>query len=62
MQQTISTKEAAAILQCSTKTIINLIDRGHFPNATKLDPTAKNSPYKIPLDDIEKFRELRQAK
>ena len=57
----LSTAQVAEILQCSEKTVNNLFNRGHFPNAYKLDPTRSNSPLRIPRSDVLAYQE-RQRK
>jgi len=44
--------EVAALLGVSPKTVRNMIDRGHFPGARKIDPTRRNSPYLIPAGEV----------
>lgn len=51
----ISTQEAADILGVSDQTIINWIRDGVFPNAIKLNPAKRNSPIRIPHDDVVVF-------
>jgi len=46
------TGEVAKRLGVTRKTIWNMIQRGSFPNAIKLDPDAK-SIYLIPEEDID---------
>lgn len=45
--------EAAQMLQVSTATIRNWINAGTFPGARKANPTLKNSPYRIPVAEIQ---------
>jgi len=40
-------------LGVSSKTIRNMIDRGKFPGARKINPDLKNSPYRIPISEVE---------
>ena len=47
--------EVAAILQVTDRTVRNLINRGRFPGAHKIDPDLSRSPYRIPKTDLEKF-------
>ncbi len=51
----LSTAEVPAVLKVSQRTVKNLIDRGHFPHAYKLDPTRSNSPYRIPRKDLDAY-------
>jgi predicted site-specific integrase-resolvase len=49
-----STKDAAELFMVSDQTILNWLNDGMFPNAIKLNPKKKNSPIRIPREDIEK--------
>ncbi|PKN90715.1 MAG: hypothetical protein CVU44_22660 [Chloroflexi bacterium HGW-Chloroflexi-6] len=55
--ETLNTKEVAALLGCHPATVPDLVKRGHFPNARKFDPTRKNSPLRIPLQDVLAYQE-----
>lgn len=55
MTDFIRISEAARILQVTTATIRNWIDRGIINGAHKINPTAKNSPYRIPRIEIDQF-------
>ena len=55
-----STNEVAERLGVSLRTVQNFCDRGHFPNMYKLDPTRRNSPWRIPEGDVEKFEAQRR--
>ena len=46
----------AAELGVSGRTVINFINRGHFPGAQKIDPSKRNSPYRIPIQAYENFK------
>jgi len=48
----IRVSEAAKILQTTPATVRNMINRGRFPGAQKLDPQRKNSPYRIPRSEV----------
>jgi excisionase family DNA binding protein len=54
-----TTREAAERLGVTSRTIQNWITQGLFPNAFKLNPRGKTSPYCIPEEDIEAFEEER---
>ena len=57
----LSAQEAAERLGVSVRTIQNWIDAGvAFPNAYKLNPHLSNSPYRIPVTDIETLEAERQ--
>lgn len=53
MTDYIRVTEAARLLQVTPATIRNMIDRGRFPGARKIDPSLKNSPYRIPRSEID---------
>jgi len=55
-----SVKEAAERLGVGTTTVNRWVKLGEFPNAYKLNPRAKNSPFRIPEEDIVAFEEERQ--
>ena len=52
--------DAAERLGVSTRTIQAWIQEGQFPNAYKLNPSGKNSPYRIPCADIANFQYRQQ--
>jgi len=52
-EKMIRVKAAAQMLQVSPATIRNMIDRGHFPGARKIDPSRPNSPYRIPRSEVQ---------
>jgi len=54
----LSTPEAAQRFDVTTKTITRWIQAGEFPNAYRLS-SAKKSPYRIPLADIEAYEDRR---
>ena len=54
---TISTKAAAELLECSDRTVRNMIERGSL-KATKLDWKSK-SVWRIMLSDVEKVLKAR---
>lgn len=58
---TYPTREVCKILNCSHQLISLWIKQGEFPHAYKLNPTRRNSPYRIPHADVEAFLEKRQA-
>ena len=49
------TKVAAEILGVSQRTIRNLIARGRFPGAFKIDPKSIKSSWMIPVAEIYNF-------
>lgn len=52
--------KAAKRLRVSVKTMYRWIEKGRFPGATKLDPLGRNSPYLIPIKDIEEIEKMRK--
>ena len=57
-----TTSEVAALLKVTPQTVINLINRGRFPGAYKIDPLSSNSAYRIPVGDVEKYIEKQRGK
>jgi len=55
MTDFIRISEAARILQVTPATIRNWIDKGIINGAHKINPGAKNSPYRIPRIEIDQF-------
>jgi excisionase family DNA binding protein len=53
----LTTTEVINMLKCSRSTVMLLVERGHFPGTRKMDPTRKNSPLRIPRQEVEKFLE-----
>ena len=53
----LTTNQAAELLGCSVRAIVNYVRRGHFPHARKMDPTKRNSPLRIPRADVLAFQE-----
>lgn len=56
-----TTQEVAERLGVTPRAIHKWIKRGRFPNAYKLDPDSRTSPYRIPEDDVVAFEERRHA-
>jgi predicted DNA-binding transcriptional regulator AlpA len=54
-QDELTTTETMNILRVSRATVTELVKRGHFPGARKMDPTRINSPLRIPRAEVEKF-------
>jgi excisionase family DNA binding protein len=57
----LSVSQVAVILKCSHRHVLNLIQRGAFPNAYKLDPSSK-SVYRIPKKDVDQFIKQQRGK
>jgi hypothetical protein len=58
----LTTTQAANELDVSNRTIQLWIKQGAFPHAYKLDPgNQQNSPFRIPLVDVEAFRRRRNT-
>ena len=53
----LSTKEVAEILNVTNMTISRFVRKGLLPGTIKIDPTSKNSPYRIPRKAVELFQE-----
>ena len=51
----INTTKAAKLLNVSERTVRNLISRGRFPGAIKMDPKSKKSSWLIPENEIAEF-------
>lgn len=56
----LTTHEIAQRLSVTERTVVNLVDRGYFPGALKIDPRRRNSPYRIPETAYQKYIELVQ--
>ena len=53
-------KETAERLGIRPRTMYKWLGKGLFPNAYKVNPTAKNSPFRIPVEDVEAFEAQRR--
>ena len=62
MSKVFSVKEAAERLGVTRRTINHWIRQGQFPGVYKLNPNARNSPYRIPESDIAALEERRQER
>lgn len=62
MQADLSTADVAARLGVSTRAIIKWLGQGLFPNAYKMNPHSRNSPYRIPEKDVLEFEESRRQR
>ena len=58
--QPLTVEQVAATLNVTARTVRNLIKRGRFPGAYKIDPQATKSTYQIPKADLEHFIELQK--
>ncbi|MCA4132935.1 helix-turn-helix domain-containing protein [Arthrobacter sp. M4] len=58
IQKDLRVKEVAEILSISPETVRVLARQGKFPNAYKTGTGKVNSPTRIPLADVERFRKL----
>jgi excisionase family DNA binding protein len=56
-----SVSDLAELLQVSTRTVRNLINRGRFPNAYRIDPLSVKSSYRIPSKDVNAYIELQAS-
>ncbi|MFN3492529.1 MAG: helix-turn-helix domain-containing protein [Anaerolineales bacterium] len=57
----LSVSQVAALLNCSHRHVLNLIQRGAFPNAYKLDPNSR-SRWRIPKKDVDQFIKQQRGK
>jgi excisionase family DNA binding protein len=57
----LSVHQVAEILQVTPRTVRNLISRGRFPGAYKIDPESNRSPYRIPKEDLEVHLEKQRS-
>ncbi len=53
--------QVAELLQVSNRTVRNLIKRGHFPQARKIDPSRWRSSWRIPQEDVNSYKSLVEA-
>lgn len=51
----VTVREAADHMKVSTRTIRNLIDRGAFPGAARIDPSSEKSTWRIPRKELKAF-------
>ena len=56
LRKMLRTRQVAKLLGVDESTVRNLIERGHFPGAHKIDPSRKNSPLLIPEEEVEAFQ------
>ena len=56
----LSVNQVSEILHVSPRTVRNLIKRGRFPGAYKLDPLSEKSSYRIPSDEVEDYLKLQR--
>lgn len=61
VEEHLSTSKAAQLLGVSERTVQLWLKKRKFPGAYKLDPDASNSPYRIPLADVEAIQAKRKA-
>ena len=54
----LTTEQVAEILDVSNVTVTRMIGRGNFPGTIKIDPTRKNSGFRIPRKAVEEFQKL----
>lgn len=57
----LTTAQVAQELGIIPKSVLGLIERGHFPNSRKL-PGGKNSTYLIPYSDFVAYLAVREAR
>lgn len=56
----LTTREIADQLHVTERTVVNLVHRGYFPGARKVDPLRLNSPYRIPASEFQQYLDLDQ--
>ena len=56
----LTVEQVAITLEVTPRTVRNLIKRGRFPNARKIDPLKKKSSYQIPFSDVEAYQKLQK--
>jgi len=56
-----TTREVAERLGATPQAVQAWIRQGKFPNAYKLQPDGKTSPYRIPEGDVTAFEEKRRS-
>ena len=57
----LTVEDVAIELGVTGRTVRNLIKRGRFPNAHKIDPLSLKSTYQIPKSDLEKYIALQKG-
>lgn len=57
----LTTIETASRLGVTPQAITKWIRTGKFPNAQKINPAIKKSPYIIPVSDIEEFEKQNRS-
>ena len=55
-------EQVASLLQVSKRTVLNLINRGRFPGAAKIDPLSLRSTWRIPNQDLKAYQQKRGIK
>jgi predicted DNA-binding transcriptional regulator AlpA len=56
----LNVEEVSIALDVTPRTVRNLIKRGRFPNARKMDPLSLKSSYQIPFSDVEAYQKLQK--
>lgn len=56
IERHLNTTDVATILGVVEKTVIRYCEAGKFPNAYRVKPDAKTSPWLIPSDDVRFFQ------
>lgn len=62
MNEYLTVEQVAAALQVSPKTVRNLIARGRFPGAAKIDPLLSHSTWRIPRRDLVAYTEAAHSR
>jgi len=57
----LTAEEVAERLGVTDRTVRNMVLRGSFPNAFKLDPTTPRSSWRIPEADVIRLEQMRRG-
>ena len=60
-KEVLTTAEAGEILGVSPDTILTWIEAGDFPGAYKLNPLRRNSPFRIPVEEVRALHAQRRS-
>ena len=55
METNLKITEVAELIRATPQTVRNLVRRGYFPRAYKIDPTRPNSHLRIPAEDVQAY-------
>lgn len=60
-EKSLTIAQVAVLLSCSHRHVLNLLSRGHFPHAYKMDPSTR-SRFLIPQADVDRFIKLQKVR